>query len=159
MSVVLVSVSFLLPPEPPDLILGYNILGTLLRPSKGTGGTTSEAKKVGSCCPALPWFLPSLLCSRLLSISPRDILRKAYETALILAPTFVDATLNLVRSIFRALCMFTPHALRATGWSVGGGRRVRQRSAYVNICPFPCQPSLVNHPLVRRCCQSGSASG
>ncbi|EKX43301.1 hypothetical protein GUITHDRAFT_110718 [Guillardia theta CCMP2712] len=43
---------------------GYNILGTLLRPSKGTGGTTSEAKK-------------------------------AYETALILAPTFVDATLNL----------------------------------------------------------------
>eukprot|EP00960_Hanusia_phi_P034538 751146-Hanusia_phi.AAC.2 len=27
------------------LIAGYNILGTLLRPSKGTGGTTSEAKK------------------------------------------------------------------------------------------------------------------
>ncbi len=45
----------------------YNILGTLLRPSRGssaTGGSTEEAMH-------------------------------AYQTALILAPTFVDATLNL----------------------------------------------------------------
>ena len=48
----------------PNYAHGYNILGTLLRPAKGQGLSSAEA-------------------------------RRAYETALILAPTFVDATLNL----------------------------------------------------------------
>ncbi|KAJ1486106.1 hypothetical protein T484DRAFT_1791002 [Baffinella frigidus] len=48
----------------PNYAHGYNILGTLLRPSKGAGGQPGEA-------------------------------RAAYETAVRLAPTFVDAILNL----------------------------------------------------------------